>query len=102
MIDAVLRLGTIKTRHDAAAQVVRDRAPSPSLSPGFPLLCPYVDNGNAICHSQEEAMLYHRHLCDILTEDGFALKDPIVGGDSFDMVGANLAQGAQILASVST
>jgi len=87
MVSAALRFNPALDREAACRQLVRDKSPAPSLGVRLPLLCPYVDNGNAICWDEEESAEYHSVLLAVLAERHFVVKDLVVRARVFDLVG---------------
>eukprot|EP00972_Heterocapsa_arctica_P114453 16442524-Heterocapsa_arctica.AAC.1 len=62
---------TSQPRSVVEARVLVDHRPAPTLSPGNPVLCPYVDNAIIIAWSKQESHAANTALAAELDRRGF-------------------------------
>eukprot|EP00959_Pyramimonas_sp_CCMP1952_P303414 6349597-Pyramimonas_sp.AAC.1 len=75
------------SREVAERQFARDGFPAPRLSKGRPVIAPYVDNGNAVCHDVADAKQVHKEMVSELVSRGFTLRDLVEFDEDLDTVG---------------
>ena len=74
MVRAAMRFGGI-SYSEACTQLVRDKAPVLQPRKGRPLLCPYVDNANAIGFDKADTLAFFRVMLTVFEERSFTVQD---------------------------
>ena len=92
--EQMVRAEVARTGRDAeeirSTQILRDRRPPPCPRPGYPLLCPYVDNANVMSTSAVEAKSCYDFLAKQLRSVGLVFKDDVIAQPELVCLGLRL------------